>query len=1000
MKTILEYSYHRDPKQFRVNEMPDHAYFIPFESAEKAKETRESSPYFHSLNGTWHFLWKPSLYEMDDFYINGFDLSDFEELSIPENWQLHGKDYAQYQTSPYPFIFDPPNVPEKNPCAAYVKDFDLQIAAGKRYELCFEGKDSCVYVWMNGEFVGYGEAPHCTSAFDVTPFLKNGKNRLCVLVLKWCAGSYLDDQDKIRLSGIFRDVYILERAENGLRDFHINTDVDGKVTLSADAESSVPAQIFDGDKLLFEGNIGKDPVSVQIEDPRLWTAETPYLYDLILSCAGEYVHHAFGLRRVEVKDNVFFVNGKPIKLYGVNRHDSYPDTGYVVDMEKMQSELLMMKRHNINAIRTAHYPNDPRFYALCDKLGFYVLSEADMESHGCFYIGDWNYIANDPRYAEAIHDRMVRMYEALKNYSCIVIWSLGNESGWGENFKNEAVWFRNTDPTRPLHYEPASRIYHKLEDEEKAFIIENLDMFSFMYPSVETSAHLFDDETITIPFVLCEYSHAMGNSCGDMRFYDDLFQSDARYMGGFVWEWCDHAIQIKDENGVEFMGYGGDFGEKHHQNNICMDGVVTPDRVPHSALLEIKAVYAPVRITRNENGELEIRNRNAFTDLSAYSMDWTVTADGKVTDSGSFVTKTLPDQCDTVKLPTKEPYCAKNAVLTVRVNLANNTLWADAGHTVAAFSFPLAVADKETVKETLPPPALSETRVEYTVSGNGFAYTFRKDEGTLEKMQIHGKNVLSAPLTWNCFRAPTDNDNSFQPKLNVSGQWKNTRNFGNIEYPELSVHNFNATVENDCVLLCGDFIFGVQGRCAVSVGRVEYRVYGDGKLEITQNGKISELLPYFLPRYGYIFSFEKPISDVVYYGYGPAESYEDKCSHALLGQYGYTPDDPTGAYEYPQESGSHCNTEWVTLKNGSTALRISGHKMSFCASRYDIHEVAKAKHQKDLIPMDGTNLYIDYRMSGVASASCGGQIPDESCRINAGEEFNFRISLEILETVI
>jgi len=998
MKTILEYHQHKDPQRFRVNELPDHAYFIPFESAKKADAARETSAHFHSLCGTWKFLWKPSIYDMDDFYIEGADLGAFESVSLPENWQMHGNDQAQYQTSPYPFAFDPPHIPEKNPCAAYVKDFFVTVQEGKRYELHFEGKDSCIYVWMNGTFVGYGSAPHSTSAFDVTKHLRNGKNRLCVLVLKWCATSYLDDQDKIRLSGIFRDVYLLERAEGGLRDFRIQADSHGRVTLHCQADSEVLAEIYDGETLLFERSVGDAPVSFKIDTPKLWSAEDPHLYDLRLSCAGEFVFHRFGLRQTEVKKSVFYVNGKPVKLYGVNRHDSNPDTGYVIDPDLLKSELLLMKQHNVNAIRTAHYPNDPRFYRLCDELGFYVLSEADMESHGCFYIRDWNYIANDPLYTSAILDRIDRMHDSLCNFTCIVIWSLGNESGWGENFKKAAVKLRRTDPTRPIQYEPASRIYPKLEDAaEKAFIMENLDFVSEMYTSIEKSAQLYGDEAITNPFVLCEYSHAMGNSCGDLRFYDELFQSDDRYAGGFIWEWCDHAIRMTDENGVEFWGYGGDYGEKHHQKNICMDGLVAPDRVPHSALLEMKAVYAPLRITKGEHGDLEILNRHFFTDLSEYRFEWSITADGNLTDSGVFTLCTLPGAREAVTIPTKEPYGAQNAVLTVNAKLAQSKAWAGAGHTVAAFSFPLKAEKEFPVRTSLHAPTLTETRSSYVVSGTGFSYTFRKDEGTLSTMEVGGKPLLRQGLTWNCFRAPTDNDSSFQVALNVTNAWNNTRNFGNIEYPELTVRNFTAFEQADCILLCGDFRFGVEGRLPVCTGRVEYRVYGNGRLEIVQHGTVSEYLPYFLPRYGYMLAFEAPLSDIVYYGYGPAECYEDKCSHALLGRYEYTPDDRTGGYEFPQESGSHCGTEWITARCEDVALKISGNRMSFSASRYDLHEIATAKHQKELSRTNGTFLYVDHRMSGVGSASCGGQIPVESCRINAGEKIDFEIAIEILE---
>lgn len=995
-KILTDYRCHRDPGQFRVNELPDHAYFIPFETAAAACGPREDSAFFHSLNGTWKFCWKPSLLEMDDFYIPGFDDAAFTPVTVPECWQAHGADAGQYQSSPYPFIYDPPHVPEKNPCAAYIRDFTLSPLPGKRYELCFEGKDSCIYVWLNGEFVGYGEAPHSTSAFDVTHHLRDGRNRLCVLVLKWCSGTYLDDQDKLRLSGLFRGVYILTRSAAGLRDFALTTAIDGTVRLSAAAGSPVTAELLDGARRLWQGAVEGETV-VRIENPALWSAETPHLYTLVLSCAGEVIRHPFGLRETAVRDGVFTVNGRPVKLYGVNRHDSHPDLGYVTDPAWMRHELILMKQHNINAVRTAHYPNDPRFYALCDELGLYVLAEADMESHGCTYIGHWADIVERPDYTAAVRDRVARMADALKNFTCIVIWSLGNESAWGPNLALAAGDLRRTDPTRPLHYEGAFANYAKLDEDKKREIDAVLDFHSKMYPTLEAMAGIFADETVTRPYVMCEYSHAMGNSCGDLRFYDNLIQGDPRYTGGFVWEWCDHTLRLRDEAGQAFFGYGGDFGEHHHLRNYCMDGTVTPDRVPHSSLLELKAVFAPVRVTLGADGTLAVTNRHAFADFSRYRLDWTVTAEETLLDCGTLAANPAPGETAVMRVPTQEPYPARNAALTVRVTLAEPTAWADAGHDIAAFSFPLAVEPAPTAP-LLPPPALTETRTAFLVSGKGFTYTFRRDEGTLSQMTVGGKPLLAAPLAWNCFRAPTDNDNSMKESINVAIPWRTNRNFGDIAYPELAVRDFAARVAGDCVLLTGEFIFAVQGRCAISRGQVEYRVFGDGRLTIRQTGVIAGNLPYFLPRYGYTFTFAQPLDAMRYYGLGPAECYEDKRSHALLGCYDYTPDDPTGAYECPQENGSHFGTSWLTLRCGGTSLRVTDGAdgtFSFCATRFALPDAAAARHRKDLRPAPGTFLHLDYRMSGVGSASCGGQQPVEACRINPGETFDFAVTLSL-----
>ena len=640
MKHIFELNDHQDPTRFRVGELPDHAYFIPFADEESTRGPRENSPFFHSLCGEWRFLWKPSLYEMDDFYTDGFDISDFKTIRVPETWQAHGEDYIQYISSPYPLVADPPRVPEKNPCAAYVKDFDWKLQADKRCELHFEGKDSCIYVWMNGHFVGYGEVPHNDSSFDVTPYLKNGQNRLCVLVLKWCSGTYFDDQDKIRLSGLFREVYLLERTERGLRDFLLNADSNGNFSLSVDALSPVEAEIYDGERLLASSTVDK-AWEMKVDSPALWSAEKPYLYDLVLTCDGEVIRQRFGFRTVEIKDAVFTVNGQPVKFYGVNRHDSNPDTGYVTDVDFMRHELVLMKQHNINAIRTSHYPNDPRFYEMCNELGFYVMSEADQECHGMTYLQESSRLVSDPAWGPCIHDRIDRMYQAFKNVSAIVIWSLGNESSWGANLKNDGHYLKQIDTTRPVHYEGLSRQIAKHTGMETAEDIAATDFVSHMYSPFEArdnrdsiSDRLADPLLTDKPLVLCEYSHAMGNSCGDLRFYDEVIQKEPRFLGGFIWEWCDHAMRIKDQNGTAYFGYGGDFGEKHHLHNVCMDGVVTPDRVPHSNLLEAKAVFAPVRVTRNADGSISVLNRHAFSDFTGYDLTWKVVADNVTVEKG------------------------------------------------------------------------------------------------------------------------------------------------------------------------------------------------------------------------------------------------------------------------------------------------------------------------------------------------------------------------------
>ena len=1008
MIDVLKLGYHKDPQIVRVNELADHAYFIPFATREQSGTKRENSPFFHTLCGDWKFRHYPSQHEVGAFFAADADLNAFKTVTVPECWQAHGEDYTQYQSSPYPFITDPPHVPERIPCAAYVKDFNIRIADGKRYELHFEGKDSCVYVWMNGSFVGYGEVPHNDSAFDVTPYLKDGDNRLCALVLKWCTGTYFDDQDKFRLSGLFRDVYILERAERGITDFALTADTHGNFSLCVKSGAPVTATLLDGARVLATA-VTDSTWQWNCNAPHLWNAEDPYLYELLLECEGEVIRQRFGFRTVKIENGVFTVNGVPVKFYGVNRHDSNPDSGYVTSVDFIRRELWLMKQHNINAIRTSHYPNDPRFYALCDELGFYVMCEADQECHGMTYIkGHWSDLTEDPLWATCIHDRMVRMYEAFKNAPSIVIWSLGNESGWGKDLDDEAIWFHKTDKTRPVHFESAFNGYLKLEEEEVRRRTENLDFISAMYPLLEegvfgqsegSSRHTVQ-QSLSHPvfekmtYILCEYSHAMGNSCGDLRFYDDVIQKHPRFVGGYIWEWCDHAMYLTDENGVRYFGYGGDFGEHHHLSNVCMDGLVAPDRVPHSNLLEAKAVFAPLRVTRNGDGTLTVQNRYAFSDLSALDLRWKVVADEKTLAEGACNAVVTAGASATVSLPIAEPYAAKNAALTVTATLKNDAPWAKAGHTVAAFSFPLAVTKKASAP-CKTAPTLCEDDLYYTVSANGSSYTFRRDTGLLTSVCYDGKELLGAPLSLNCFRAPTDNDWGSVKTL-VAKDWQSHRHFGNIAYTETAIRNFTAVTEQNAVLLSGDLVFGVQGRTPIARGHITYRIDGNGALTVQQQGSFCDKIPYFLPRYGYRLALSAPAERIRYYGYGPAECYEDKISHALLGTYDYVQDDPVGNWEMPQESGSHCYTDWLTLSVNGAKLRVSGNKFSFNVTRYDVNEVAAATHAKDLQKMDHSDLYLDYRMSGVGSHSCGGQDPVPACRINAGEQFDFSFLLEPL----
>lgn len=1004
---VRELNLHCEPTCYNLNELDYHAYFIPFESLEKSTLERENSAFFYSLNGEWSFHYEKSGYDFGEFPDCYY--SNWEKINLPENWQMHGKDYIQYQTSPYTFIYNPPYPPKTNPCAGYVKEFDFKKEENKRYELHFEGKDSCVYVWLNSAFIGYGEVPHNDSSFDITDKLKDGKNRLSVLVFKWCSGSYLDDQDKIRLSGIFRDVYILERAKNGIKDFLITADDNGNLNIKVDAKSKVTATLLYKNKQILNAQIDQE-FNAKIESVLTWSAETPNLYDLILYCDGEYIRKKVGFRSVQTKNGLFLVNGKPIKIYGVNRHDFSPDTGYCLTPEFIRSELCLMKKNNINAVRTAHYPNDPRFYEICDELGIYVMCEGDVECHGVSYVNGWDEIVEHEQFEGAFVDRIARMYQSLKNFPSIVIWSLGNESGWGKNLEKCTEYLRANEKTRPLHYEAFTmRNGFNLGEENNTtpifnseldkYVTQNFGMVALGYPRIETLNKAITNKAINLPIVFHEYSHAMGNSCGDLKIYDEIVQKHDRCMGGFIWEWCDQAVRLKDENGVTYLGYGGDFGEQHHLYNVCMDGLVSADRMPHSALFEASACFSPIKITKAKDG-FEIFNRNYFTNASIYNFNYQVVVDNKTIDGGVLSVDILPREKTIIQIPLKEKYDGEYAIISFSVSLKEKTCWCNSNHVVYATSFELN-CEKKTESKRLLKPTLIEKDSEYIISANEIEYVIRKDSGVISQIKVKGKSLLKSPLEFTAWRMPTDNDNvlvsgeggTIYSSGGVAKLWRKTPRFGEIYYAWLDVGELVVNSSDKGISLFSQYVFAVPGRLNLTKGEIEYFIDGKGALTISQKGEFNNELYFYLPRYGYRLFLDGEVKNVNYFGFGPNECYEDKCEYASLGFYDYVVDDENNSYEKPQECNSRCYTKDINFNIAGVPFNVKAKDCSFNITKVDITKGWQYNHKKDLPKEKGTYLHLDYRMSGVGSRSCGGNDPDEKYRINAGEKFDFSITI-------
>ena len=629
--------YYEDLSVLHDNTMPARAYYMPASKRmDDLVEHRELSDRMQLLNGTWKFQYFDSIYDMKDaFYEDGYSVEGFDEIKVPSVWQMAGYDTHQYTNIRYPFPFDPPYVPQDIPCGAYVHTFDYakDAAAPKAY-LNFEGVDSCFYVWLNGTYVGYSQVSHMTSEFDVTDVLREGENRISVLVMKWCDGSYLEDQDKFRMSGIFRDVYLLKRPEKGIRDYRITTQLDSdiaRINLTAAFYEPTEVRVKLEDKngaVVSEGVISESGESTfEIVDYTFWNTENPYLYTIILETEQEVIVDHIALRKIEIKNQVIYLNGQKIKFRGVNRHDSDPVTGFTISMEQIKTDLTLMKQHNFNAIRSSHYPNAPFFYEMCDRYGFMVIDEADIEAHGPFMLyrkedtdynrfKRWNEkIADDPVWEAAIVDRVKLMVERDKNRFCIVMWSMGNESAYGCNFEKALAWTKGFDPERITQYESA-----RYRNYDVTYDYGNLDLYSRMYPAL-TEIEEYLEKDGSKPFLLVEYCHSMGNGPGDFEDYFQMIQAEDKMCGGFVWEWCDHAIAHGvAENGKTIYAYGGDHGEVIHDSNFCMDGLVYPDRRIHTGLLEYKNVYRPARVVSYDaaSGELVLHNYMDFDDLKDY----------------------------------------------------------------------------------------------------------------------------------------------------------------------------------------------------------------------------------------------------------------------------------------------------------------------------------------------------------------------------------------------
>ncbi len=967
--------YHEDLENLHVGTMDKHCYFIPFAKGEDPFSDREQSGRFELLNGDWKFRYFDSVVDLEDDFIG---IETDNTIPVPSNWQLHGYDVAQYTNVVYPIPFEPPFVPDEDPVGIYSREYDYS-ADGMDRILVFEGVDSCMYLFVNDAFAGYSQVSHCTSEFDITPFLREGRNLITVAVLKWCDGTYLEDQDKIRLSGIFRDVYVLSRPVERIADYRIVTGIDTKRSSAVlsftpqGADAHVTLSDPDG-KVLCEADAQSGKTAdLKVSDVLLWSAESPVLYSLKIETEGEVIGEQVGFRKIEIVKGVVKINDVPVKFRGVNRHDSYPDTGYYCTNEQMLMDLRLMKQHNINAVRTSHYPDSPKFYQLCDRIGLYVIDEGDMESHGCVEVyNDFKWsadnayngialIASDDRFRKAILDRSESLVKRDVNRPCVLFWSLGNESGYGTNMKAAGELVKKLDTTRLLHYESL----HHLDDTSNAV----LDVISEMYTSTEDMQKYLKKKGEHRPFILCEYCHAMGNGPGDLEDYHNAFHSSERFCGGFIWEWCDHGIiQGKTADGKVKYGYGGDFGERHNDNNFCMDALVYPDRTPHTGLLEAKQVYRPVRVLKVK-GKYEFIFRNLLEHVNASDIldcHYEVEYDGGKKD-GTDITYSLKPlgEC-IVKLPELAEYEGTEAYIRFIFTYKNDTQFCDKGYEACFDQVMIGEGGKEekSHSDAAAVPEVNEEPLEVKITAGPVVYTFSKRRSQITSIVSKGRELLEKPMEFNFFRAPTDNDNSRE-------DWYRAHLNDYI----IKGYDTEVTVEGKQAVIKQKQSFGWSMYQPFAVIDVIYTFSSEG-LDIHCELEASNKLK-FLPRFGIRMFLDRSFDKVSYYGYGPFESYIDKHRADYLGNFEDTVENMYEDYIKPQENSSHYGCRHVTVSGSSAGVTFWDDKgLSFNASEYTQEELSSKRHNYELERSGYTVLCIDAYMAGVGSNSCGPQLKE------------------------
>ncbi|WP_233531061.1 glycoside hydrolase family 2 TIM barrel-domain containing protein [Paenibacillus alkalitolerans] len=991
--------WNNNPEIFQLNRMKAHATLMSYHTVEEALAAhRYASDRCLLLNGSWKFRFAERPEERHpDFYKTDRDVSDWNDIPVPSHWQLQGYDYPQYINVRYPWDgkehIRPPFVPVKyNPVGQYVRTFSVPGNwKDQPVYISFQGVESAFYVWLNGDLVGYSEDSFTPAEFDLTPYLVEGENKLAVEVYRWSDASWLEDQDFWRMSGIFRDVYLFTAPQTHVYDLAVNAKLDDRYVngiLSvraavvnafgkASGEMTWEAQLYDKDRrpvfeLPFESTVNFNEgetetdvfVSGMVRQPEPWSAESPYLYTLVVTLkdAGGVIAETksvrVGFRNIEIKDGIMLFNGKRIVFKGVNRHEFDYRKGRSVGVEEMVRDIKLMKLHNINAVRTSHYPNHPAWYDLCDEYGLYVIDETNLETHGTWIYGskgEGNALpGSKPEWTDAVVDRANSMLERDKNHASVVMWSLGNESFGGENFVKMRDLLKSKDATRPIHYEGV--VHHrKFEDVT--------DVESQMY----TPPHKVEEYARSSPkkpFILCEYSHSMGNSTGNLFKYTELFDRYPALQGGFIWDWIDQALSARAEDGTEYMAYGGDFGDTPNDGNFSGNGLLFADGSVSPKLHEVKACYQNIVFEAEDlaSGTFRVVNKHLFTDVSAFELVWAINRDGVLVSEGRGHCEAAPGESRVVNIPLPEMNGASAGAewwLTLSAVMKEDANWASKGHEVAFAQFRLAAfaaADSSLGGGTSKArPQTVHTSDAVTVLCGGVAARFDAGSGVLSSYSVDGVERLSMPLAPNFWRALTDNDRGSRLHER-SGMWREAG-------VNRSVLSFDVNERSDSVVVTSVFRLPTT---PVSICMVEYTVLGDGSVSVAMQLVPGERTPE-IPEIGMMFALRGAYDRLKWFGKGPFETYWDRATGAKLGIYEGLVREQFTPYLRPQECGNKTDVRWANITDGNGAgVRIEGKPaIELNALPWTPSQLEAYDHPYKLPVSGQTVVRINYKQMGV-----------------------------------